>query len=74
VQITSVKAKSDGRDLVPPTSLETGQSYPVPNVPMLVSVSAREAVQVEFKKVRYGAAGGNVSGSGTLALDFSAQR
>jgi cytoskeletal protein RodZ len=74
VQITSVKAKSDGRELAPPTSLETGQSYPVPNVPMLVSVSAREAVQVEFKKARYGAAGANVSGSGTLALDFSAQR
>ena len=74
VQITSIKAKSDGRELVPATSLETGQTYPVPNVAMLVSVSAREAVQIEFKKVRYGAAGANLVGPGTLALDFSAQR
>lgn len=41
---------------------------------MLVNVSAREALQIEFKKRRYGAAGANVSGPGTLSLDFSAQR
>jgi hypothetical protein len=74
VQITSVKARSDGRELAPPTSLVTGQSYPLPNVSMLVGISAREAVQIEFKKVRYAASGANVSGPGTLALDFSAQR
>lgn len=74
VQILSVKAKSDSRELVPATSLETGQTYPVANVPMLVNVSAREALQIEFKKIRYGAAGVNVSGPGTLSLDFSAQR
>ncbi len=74
VQITSVKARSDGRELAPPVSLVTGQSYPLPNVSMLVSVSAREAVQVEFKRARYAATGANVTGPGTLALDFSAQR
>jgi hypothetical protein len=74
VQITSVKARSDGRELAPPVSLVTGQRYPLPNVSMLVGVSAREAVEVDFKKVRYGATGANVSGPGILALDFSAQR
>lgn len=72
VQITAVKAKVDGRELASPASLVAGQSYPLPNVSMLVSVSAREAVQIEFKKVRYGA--GSATGPGTLALDFSAQR
>ena len=38
---------------------------------MLVTVSAREAVQIEFKGGRYGA---NATGPGTLDLDFSAQR
>lgn len=78
VQITAVKAKLDGRDVPVPTalpaSLVAGQSYPLPNVSMLVSVSAREAVQIEFKKNRYAASGANTSGPGTLALDFSAQR
>ena len=74
VQITAVKAKLDGRELAAPASLTTGQRYPLPNSPMLVSVSAREAVQIEFKGGRYAASGANVTGPGTLDLDFSAQR
>ncbi len=73
VQITAIKAKVDNRELAPPVSLVAGQSYPLPNVAMLVSVSDRAAVQFEFKKVRYNG-GVNVSGPGTLSLDFSAQR
>lgn len=77
VQITAVKTK-DGRDVPAPTplpaALVAGQSYPLPNVAMLVSVSAREAVQIEFKKARYAASGANTTGPGTLSLDFSAQR
>lgn len=74
VQITAVKAKLDGRELAAPASLTAGQRYPLPNSPMLVSVSAREAVQIEFKGGRYAASGANVTGPGTLDLDFSAQR
>ncbi len=74
VQITAIRAKADGRELAPPASLVAGQSYPLPNVSMLVSVSAREAIQVEFKRNRYAASGPGTSGPGTLALDFSAQR
>lgn len=73
VQITAVKGKTDGRELAAPASLQTGQRYPLPNAPMLVSVSAREAVQIEFKGGRYAASGANVTGPGTLDLDFSAQ-
>ena len=73
VQITAIKAKADNRELAAPVSLVAGQSYPLPNVVMLVSVSDRAAVQFEFKKVRYNG-GVNVSGPGTLSLDFSAQR
>lgn len=74
VQISSAKAKGDGHDLAPgalPANLATGQRYQLPNVPMLVSVSARDAVQIEFKGGRYAASG---AGPGTLDLDFSAQR
>jgi cytoskeleton protein RodZ len=74
VQVTGVKSKGDNRELAPPAALATGQRYPLPNVPMLVSVSAREAVQIEFKGGRYAASGANVTGPGTLDLDFSAQR
>jgi hypothetical protein len=38
---------------------------------MLVSVTSRDAVQIEFKGGRYAASG---AGPGTLDLDFSAQR
>lgn len=74
VQITGVKGKADGRELAPttlPASLAAGQRYPLPNVGMLVSVSSRDAVQIEFKGGRYAASG---AGPGTLDLDFSAQR
>jgi transcriptional regulator with XRE-family HTH domain len=74
LQITAVKGKADGRELAAPASLVTGQRYPLPNTPMLVSVSAREAVQIEFKGGRYAASGNNITGPGTLDLDFSAQR
>ena len=77
VQITAVKGKPDGRDLAGtplPAALSPGQRYSLPNVPMLVSVSARESVQIEFKGGRYAASGANVTGPGTLELDFSAQR
>jgi transcriptional regulator with XRE-family HTH domain len=74
VQITAVKSKVDGRELAPPTNLVTGQRYPLPNEPMLVSVAAREAIQIEYKGARYAASGANVTGPGTLDLDFSAQR
>ena len=74
VQITAVKSKTDGHDLVPGASLVAGQRYPLPNSAMLVSVSAREAVQIEFKGGRYAASGANVTGPGTLELDFTAQR
>ncbi|MCX6938418.1 MAG: helix-turn-helix domain-containing protein [Verrucomicrobia bacterium] len=73
VQITAIRAKADNRELAAPVSLVAGQSYPLPNVAMLVSVSDRAAVQFEFKKVRYNG-GVNVTGPGTLSLDFSAQR
>ncbi len=74
VQITAVRAKADDRNLAPtplPASLAPDQRYPLPNLAMLVTVSAREAVQIEFKGGRYGA---NATGPGTLDLDFSAQR
>lgn len=74
VQITAAKAKGDGHDLAPgalPANLAAGQRYQLPNAAMLVSVSARDAVQIEFKGGRYAAAG---TGPGTLDLDFSAQR
>lgn len=74
VQVTGVKSKGDGRDLAPtalPAALTQGQRYPLPNAAMLVSVSARDAVQIEFKGGRYAASG---TGPGTLDLDFSAQR
>jgi transcriptional regulator with XRE-family HTH domain len=73
VQITAIRAKGDNRELAAPVSLVAGQTYPLPNVAMLVSVSDRAAVQFEFKKVRYNG-GVNVTGPGTLSLDFSAQR
>ncbi|MEO0055750.1 MAG: hypothetical protein RLZZ50_1697 [Verrucomicrobiota bacterium] len=72
VQITGVKSKPDGRDLAPATNLAANQRLPLPNVPMLVSVSAREAIQIEFKGGRYAAA--STTGPGTIDLDFSAQR
>jgi hypothetical protein len=74
VQITAVKSKADGRDLAPgplPASLATGERYSLPNVGMLVSVTSRDAVQIEFKGGRYAAGS---AGPGTLDLDFSAQR
>lgn len=74
VQITAVKGKADGRDLAPgplPASLATGERYALPNAAMLVSVTSRDAVQIEFKGGRYAASG---AGPGTLDLDFSAQR
>lgn len=71
VQIVSVKAKSDGRSLAAATSLAAGQSLPLPNVPMIVSVSAREAVQIGFRGGRYAASGANVTGPGALDLDFT---
>lgn len=74
VQITGAKAKADGRDIAPtplPVTLAAGQRYQLPNTPMLVSVAARDAVQIEFKGGRYAAAG---TGPGTLDLDFSANR
>lgn len=74
VQVTSVKAKSDGRTLAPATTLNQGQSLSLPNVPMIVSVSAREAVQIGFKEGRYAASGTNVTGPGALDLDFTPLR
>ncbi len=74
VQVTSVKAKSDGRTLAPATTLNQGESLTLPNVPMLISVSAREAVQIGFKDERYAASGTNVTGPGALDLDFTALR
>jgi Uncharacterized protein conserved in bacteria len=74
VQVTGVKAKADGRDIAPtslPVTLAAGQRYQLPNTPMFVSVAARDAVQIEFKGVRYAAAG---TGPGALDLDFSANR
>jgi transcriptional regulator with XRE-family HTH domain len=74
VQVTAVKSKTDGRDLASgplPAALATGDRYPLPNVGMLVSVTSRDAVQIEFKGGRYAASG---AGPGTLDLDFSAQR
>lgn len=74
VQVTAVKSKTDGRDLAPgplPAALATGDRYPLPNLGMLVSVTSRDAVQIEFKGGRYAASG---AGPGTLDLDFSAQR
>ncbi len=74
VQITAVKGKADGRDLASgplPASLATGERYALPNVGMLVSVTSRDGVQIEFKGGRYAASG---AGPGTLDLDFSAQR
>jgi hypothetical protein len=41
---------------------------------MLVSVSARDAVQIDFKSARYAASGANVTGPGTLDLDFSGMK
>jgi hypothetical protein len=41
---------------------------------MLVSVSARDAVRIEFKKVRYAASGADVTGAGTLDLDFTGMK
>ncbi len=72
VQITSVKAKLDGRELAPPRSLVAGERYPVPNADMLIGVSDRAAVQFDYKDQRYGA--GNNTGPGVLALNFTAQR
>lgn len=77
VQVTEVLGKADNRNLAPtalPASLAPDQRYPLPNVPMHVRVSAREAVQIEFKGARYAASGANITGPGTLELDFSAQR
>ena len=74
VQVTAVKSKTDGRDLAPgplPAALATGDRYPLPNLGMLVSVTSRDVVQIEFKGGRYAASG---AGPGTLDLDFSAQR
>jgi transcriptional regulator with XRE-family HTH domain len=75
VQVTAVKSKTDGRDLAPtgmPATLVAGQRYPLPNVGTLVSISARDAVQIEFKGGRYAASG---TGPGTLDLpEFGAQR
>ena len=74
VQITAVKSKTDGRELAPgplPAALATGDRYSLPNTGMLVSVTSRDAVQIEFKGGRYAASG---TGPGTLDLDFGAQR
>jgi cytoskeleton protein RodZ len=71
VQITSARAKADGRDISPnplPINLATGQRFPLPDVGSLVTVSAREAVQFEFKGGRYAASGANTTGPGTLEL------
>ncbi|MCU0792473.1 MAG: helix-turn-helix domain-containing protein [Opitutaceae bacterium] len=72
VQIVSVKARLDNRELAAPRSLVTGERYPVPNADMLINVSDRAAVQFEFKGNRYGT--GNNTGPGVASLNFSAQR
>lgn len=72
VQIQSVKARSDNRDLAAPRTLATGDRYAVPNDDMLISVSDRSAVQFDYKGQRYGA--GNNTGPGVLTLNFTAQR
>ncbi len=72
VQIQSVKARSDNRELAAPRSLAAGERYPVPNADMLIGVSDRSAVQFDFKGQRYGA--GNNTGPGVLTLNFTAQR
>jgi hypothetical protein len=69
VQVNSVKAVADKRELVPPRALVTGERYALPNLDMLIDVSAREAVQLEFKGARYGA--GSFTGAGVLAINFS---
>lgn len=75
VQITSVKTKLDQRETLSSTVfLVAGQRHSLANVPMLVSVSARDAVQIDFKKARYAASGANVTGAGTLDLDFTAMK
>ncbi len=75
VQITSVKNKLDQRETLSSTVfLVAGQRHSLANVPMLVSVSARDAVQIDFKKARYAASGANVTGAGTLDLDFTAMK
>ncbi len=72
MQIQSVKARSDNRELAAPRSLAAGERYPVPNADMLIGVSDRSAVQFDFKGQRYGA--GNNTGPGVLTLNFTAQR
>ncbi len=75
VQLTSVKSKIDQREMLSATvSLVAGQRHSLANVPMLVSVSARDAVQIDFKNARYAASGANVTGPGTLDLDFTAMK
>jgi transcriptional regulator with XRE-family HTH domain len=75
VQITSVRCKLDQREmLAAPVSLSAGQRHALVNLPMLVSVSARDAVQIDFKSARYAASGANVTGPGTLDLDFSGMK
>lgn len=68
VQIISVKATADGREIVPPRTLGAGERCPLPNTDMLVNVSAREAVLFEYKGQRYGAAVAGTTGPGTLGF------
>ena len=75
VQLTSVKTKLDQREMLSSTVfLVAGQRHSLANVPMLVSVNARDAVQIDFKKARYAASGANVTGAGTLDLDFTGMK
>lgn len=70
VQILEAKAKSDSRNIAPsalPVSLAEGQRYQLPNVGMLLRVSAQDAVQIEFMGRRYAASGGR-TGPGILDL------
>lgn len=78
VQITSVKARLDGRELAPPRALGAGERYPLPNADMLVGVSERSAVQFSFKEQTFDARDASTgrphTGPGVLALDFTASR
>ncbi|TAG33088.1 MAG: XRE family transcriptional regulator [Verrucomicrobia bacterium] len=71
VQVTSVKSRSDQRELAAPRALAEGERYPLPNADMHIGVSDRAAVQFEFRSDRYGA--GSSTGPGVLAINFSGQ-
>jgi cytoskeleton protein RodZ len=66
VRLEGVKDRLTGAEVSPMRELAANERLALPNADLLVNVSAREAVQFEYRGQRYAAAVAGTSGPGTL--------